>query len=55
MKKKKVKKMYKEEKIRYKTRPIRMSDKTWKLLKERKIKFGLSWNLFLVDLLNKNG
>jgi hypothetical protein len=45
--------MYKEEKIRYKTRPIRMHDKTWKQLKDKKIRSGLSWNLFIVELLKK--
>jgi len=49
MKKEKV-----EEKIRYITRPIRMSDRTWKSLKDKKIRSGLSWNLFLVKLLEKN-
>lgn len=39
------------DKIRYKTRPIRMHDKTWKTLKDKKIKSGLSWNLFLLKLL----
>lgn len=41
------------EKIRYKTRPIRMDDRTWEALKNCKVKSGKSWNLFLVDLLNK--
>lgn len=39
------------EKIRYKTRPIRMHDKTWEQLKNEKIKSGKSWNLFLIELL----
>lgn len=43
-----------EEKIRYKTRPIRMGDRTWETLKNSKIKSGLSWNLFLVELLETN-
>jgi hypothetical protein len=38
------------EKIRYKTRPIRMHDKTWEQLKNKKIKSGLSWNLFLLEV-----
>lgn len=44
-----------EEKIRYKTRPIRMAEKTWETLKRGKIKYGKSWNLFLLSLLEKNG
>ncbi len=40
-----------EEKIRYKTRPIRMDDRTWEELKKRKIESGKSWNLFLLELL----
>lgn len=42
-----------EEKIRYKTKPIRMADETWERLKSKKIRSGLSWNLFLVELLKK--
>lgn len=42
------------EKIRYKTRPIRMADKTWETLKGKKIESGLSWNRFLLTLLDKN-
>lgn len=41
------------EKITYKTRPIRMADETWELLKSNKIKSGKSWNLFLSRLLEK--
>lgn len=44
-----------KEKIRYITRPIRMSDRTWKSLKDKKIRSGLSWNLFIVKLLENNG
>jgi len=40
-------------KIRYKTKPIRMDDRTWEQLKENKITSGLSWNLFLLKLLEK--
>ncbi len=43
----------KEEKIRYKTKPIRMDDRTWDKLKENKIKSGLSWNLFLLELIKR--
>lgn len=41
------------EKIRYKTRPIRMDDRTWKTLKDKKIKSGKSWNLYLLELIEK--
>ena len=43
----------KQEKIRYKTKPIRMDDRTWKSLKDKKIRSGLSWNLYLLELLSK--
>jgi hypothetical protein len=45
--------MAEKEKIRYKTRPIRMADKTWEQLKGKKVQSGKSWNLFLLELLNK--
>ena len=41
--------MNQEKTIRYKTRPIRMSDQTWKELKRQKIKSGKSWNLFIIS------
>ena len=47
--------MKRQEKITYKTRPIRLSDETWEKLKKQKIKYGKSWNLFIVKLLEKNG
>lgn len=40
------------EKIRYKTRPIRMNDKTWEALKNKKVSSGKSWNLFIIKLLD---
>jgi len=43
--------MKKQEKITYKTRPIRMDDKTWETLKKNKILSGRSWNLYLLELL----
>ncbi len=43
----------KEEKIRYGVRPIRMDDRTWEKLKSLKIKSGVSWNKFLLELVNK--
>lgn len=45
--------MKRQEKITYKTRPIRLSDETWEKLKKQKIKSGLSWNLFLLKLIEK--
>lgn len=43
----------KEEKIKYKGKCIKMDERTWKNLKERRIQSGLSWNRFLVELLKK--
>jgi len=37
----------------YKVKHIRMDDKTFAELKKRKLKFGKSWNLFLLELLKK--
>lgn len=45
--------MKKQEKITYKTRPIRLSDETWNKLKDKKLKSNLSWNLFLVKMIGK--
>ena len=42
-----------EEKIRYGVRPIRMDDRTWDTLRDMKIKSGVSWNKFLLELVNK--
>lgn len=41
-----------ENKDRYPVFSVRLSKKTWLLLKERRKKSGLSWNLFLLKLLN---
>jgi hypothetical protein len=35
----------------YKIKTIRMSEKTYKQLREKRKKTGLSWNLFLLELL----
>lgn len=43
----------KQEKISYKTRPIRLSDEVWNKLKANKIKSGKSWNLFISELNRK--
>lgn len=40
--------------LEYKNRVIRMNDKTWLNLKEKRKRSGLSWNLFLVELIKKN-
>lgn len=34
----------------YKAKPIRMSDKIWEKLKDKRRRSGLSWNLFMADL-----
>lgn len=38
--------------IKYKIKGIRMDEKTWELLKEERLKSGLSWNLFLLSLIS---
>ncbi len=43
--------MKEPEKIRYKTRPIRMDERTWETLKKNKVESGLSWNRYLLELL----
>jgi predicted DNA-binding protein len=37
----------------YKIKGIRMSEETYQRLKEKRKKSGLSWNLFLLELLKK--
>lgn len=37
----------------FKTRPIRMSDKTWEELKKQKLKTGKNWDKFISDILKK--
>lgn len=39
--------------IKYKIKGIRMNEKTWKKLKEKRKKSKLSWNLFLLELIEK--
>lgn len=39
--------------IKYKIKCIRMNEKTWKSLKDKRKRSGLSWNLFLLELLKK--
>lgn len=38
---------------KYIVKTARIGDDTWKLLKEERIKSGLSWNTFLLKLLGK--
>ncbi len=37
----------------YKIKCIRMDEETWEKLKEKRKKSKLSWNLYLLELLNK--
>lgn len=41
------------DKIHYRVKTYRLNDKTSERLEEGKDKFGKSWNLFFVELLNK--
>lgn len=41
------------EKIKYKVFTVRLHDETKKKLIEKQKKSGLSWNLFLLDLIEK--
>lgn len=45
----------KNEKIKYQVKSFRLNEKTWENLVHRRKKFGKSWNLFMVELLKKNG
>lgn len=38
--------------IKYKGKCIKMSEETWKLLKEKRNQSGYSWNRFLLKLIN---
>ncbi len=49
--KEKIKKKTKD--LEYKGKCIRMDERTWKKLKEKRIRSGLSWNKFLLDLIEK--
>lgn len=42
-----------KEKIKYKVFAVRLNDKTVAELKRQRILSGLSWNLFIVELLKK--
>lgn len=37
----------------YKIKGIRLDEKTWENLKEKRKKSGKSWNLFILQLINK--
>ncbi len=37
--------------VKYKIKCIRMHEETWKKLKEKRNKSGLSWNLYILGLL----
>lgn len=39
----------------YKIKCIRMNEETWEILKKERRKSKKSWNLFLLDLVKKNG
>ena len=39
--------------LKYKGKCIKMSEETWELFKHKRRKSGKSWNLFVVELLNK--
>lgn len=43
----------KKEKIPYKIRTIRISDKTWEYLKGKRWESNLSWEKFIISLIKK--
>lgn len=43
-----------QDKLRYKTFPIRLADETREALKKKKVASGKSWNLFICELLKTN-
>lgn len=45
----------KDEKIKYKVFSIRLHEETKKKFIEERKRSGLSWNLFLLELLKRNG
>jgi len=46
-------KQNKKEKIEYKVFAMRLNEETKKKLKDKRAKSGLSWNLFIMSLLEK--
>lgn len=43
----------KKEKFSYKVRTLRISDEAWEKLKDRRYESRKSWNLFIMDLVEK--
>lgn len=43
----------KAEPIKYKAKCIRMDERTWQLLKEKRKKSGLSWNRYIYKLITQ--
>ena len=43
----------KVEPIKYKAKCIRMDERTWQLLKEKRKKSGLSWNRYIYKLIKE--
>ena len=39
--------------LKYKNKTIKMDEKTWKSLKYKRKRSGLSWNLYLLKLIEK--
>ena len=39
--------------LRYKNKTIKMNEETWKKLKDKRKRSGLSWNMFLLSLIQK--
>ena len=43
-----------EDKIKYKAKCIRMDERTWKKLKDKRAKSGLSWNRYILTLVDED-
>lgn len=39
--------------LHYKIKTIRMDERTWEKLKDKRKKSGKSWNLYILDLIEK--
>lgn len=39
--------------LKYKNKTIKMDERTWKSLKDKRKRSGLSWNQFLLKLISK--
>lgn len=44
--------MKEDKKIKYKGKCIKMDERTWEALKKKRKQSGLSWNRFLLEMLN---